>query len=88
MPAKKKVEALDSASALPALATGPVPGHTTRLLIVRSPGGFLVFSGDLPDHSQLDADPAEAIAVAATAPDLSAKVVAWANAKPAPEYPA
>jgi hypothetical protein len=67
---------------------GPVPPHTTRLLIVRCPGGFMAFDGDGKLDGQIDADPAEAIALAATPLDLVVKIEAWALASPPPEYPA
>jgi hypothetical protein len=62
--------------------TPPVP-HTTRLLIVRAPGGFTLFDADGVHLDQPDADPAQAIAVASTHADLVARMRVWIDAKPA-----
>lgn len=58
---------------------GPVPPFSTELIIVRSPGGFSLFSGiDLDDIS--DARPELAVALSGTPLDLVIKVEAWAHA--------
>lgn len=67
---------------------GPRLPRTTRLLIVRCPGGFMAFDGDDKLDGQIDADPAEAVAVAATPLDLVLKIEAWALTTPPAEYPA
>ena len=61
----------------------PAVPHTTRLLIVRAPGGFTVFNGDY-----MSEEPESAIAVASTADDLVRRIRDWTTAQPAPEYPA
>ena len=65
----------------------PAVPHSTRLQIVRAPGGFILF-GAANDFDQADADPADAIAVASTADDLVRRIRDWTDAQPAPEFPA
>jgi hypothetical protein len=67
---------------------GPLPPHTTRLLLVRCPGGFMLFDRDARLDSHSSANPAEAIAVAATPLDLVLKIEAWALSAPPAEYSA
>jgi hypothetical protein len=67
---------------------GPQPPHTTRLLLIRSPGGFMLFNRDDRIDTHSSANPADAIAVAATPLDLVLKIEAWALAAPPADYPA
>jgi len=57
--------------------------YSHRLLIVRAPGGFVLFEADSVGPDQADADPAHAIAVASDPDALIDRLRAWAHATPA-----
>jgi hypothetical protein len=63
----------------------PTPPHSTLLLIVRSPGGFVLLNPDSADGDINDLMPHHAVAIAGTPAALAAQVTAWATA---PEFPA
>ena len=63
----------------------PATPHTTRLLIVRAPGGYTLFDADGIELTQVDADPANAIGVASTGDDLVRRIRDWVAAQPAVE---
>ncbi len=66
----------------------PATPHTTRLLIVRAPGGYTLFDADCIELTQADADPANAVGVASTGDDLARRIREWVNAEPAPKFEA
>jgi hypothetical protein len=63
----------------------PAVPHTTRLLIVRAPGGYTLFDADWVGRDEVDTDPAEVIAVASTADDLVRRIRDWTAAQPTAE---